>query len=57
MGQATSLMSRYSVNPTKPSGRSAGGEECKEFESSAQLCDSPNGSTFAWVMQDRVACM
>jgi hypothetical protein len=57
MGQATSLMPRYSVNQTKPSGRSAGGEECKEFESSAQLCDSPNGSTFAWVMQDRVACM
>ena len=55
--QATPLMPRYSVNSTKPSRRSASGEEWKEFESSAQLWDSSNGSTFACVMQDGLACM
>jgi len=45
------------VSPIKPSGRSAGGEERKEFESIAQLSDSPNGSIFAWIMQDGVAWM
>ncbi len=29
-----------------------GGGECKEFESGAQLCDHPDGSTFVWISQD-----
>jgi hypothetical protein len=31
------------------------GSECKAYEYGAQLCDSPYGSTFAWVMKDGVA--
>ena len=55
MGQATWLIKGWSVIPIKPSGRSAGGEESKEFKRGAQLCDSSNGSTFAWVVQYGVA--
>lgn len=34
-----------------------GGGVCKEFDSGAKLCDSPNGSTFAWIVRDSVAWM
>jgi hypothetical protein len=28
--------------------------QCKEFESGAKLCDNPDGTTFVWVVKDRV---
>jgi hypothetical protein len=55
VGQATQLKTVKLCEPGKPSESSAGGEEWKEFESSAQLCDPSSGSTFAWAVQDGAA--